>query len=150
MKPALLLFVLLAVVAVTAANGAPTPITATKISPWPFYADEPLMVVSFRTAQPAPVGRLYFAQWATLSTTATKEDCSVSSRVDPLGARGGTGVLVKMKLTPEPIFGDSFCAGPSFVQIYTQRAGANRRPAENATRATGRIVGKYYFRVTRP
>lgn len=137
----------LCVVAGVQAATFASPITVNKISPSPFYDDEPVMKVTFKTLAPAPAGRLYFLWWTTLAAGAADKDCAVSSRIDAIGYKGGVNATIVAKLTPEPIFGDSFCAGPSMIQIFTQPAKANRHMVDSPPKAKDLAI--YHFRILR-
>jgi hypothetical protein len=148
----LLVAIVLALAASAAASAHPSSvhISGIKILPSPFYADEPVMKVRFRTSAAAPAHKLFFAVWYSTST-ADQSDCSPASRItDPKGAKGGVSATVTLNLTPEPLFDPRFCPGPGYVRIVTQVAGSNNRLAPNATKRTLTVLATYHFRVLRP
>jgi hypothetical protein len=133
-----------------AAHRSSVGVSNIKILPSPFYADEPVMKVRFRTSSAAPAHKLFFAVWYSTST-ADQSDCNPASRItDPKGAKGGVNLTITLNLTPEPLFDPRFCPGPGYVRIYTQVAGSNGRPAPNATKRTVTVLATYNFRVLRP
>lgn len=140
------------VVAMTAgsATSASAPlISAIKISPTPFYDDEPFMTVKFKTSVAAPAGKLYFLQWETLAAGAANDDCDVLSNADPVGYKGGTNVNVIAKLVPDLLIGGggAFCPGPSIIQIVMQPAKANRHMGHQV--ANAKALAIFRFRVFR-
>ena len=146
---------LVCVAALTAASASAQPVagpvTGVKVSPSPFFSDEPLMRVTFRARRPAPAGYLYFVAWYTLARPSTPSaGCSLTSKIDALGHKGGFNVRVNVVLSPEPLFGDAFCPGPSELRIFTQLATAKRKMSPKATRRTYHRVATLTFRVLRP
>ncbi len=106
------------------------------------------MIVTFTTARPAPAGELYYVWWATRAPESTlPAGCAVASKIDSVGFKGGTNARVKTALSPEPIFGDAFCPGPSLLQVSLHRAKPNRLRTDSGH---AQLVGKFYFRVLRP
>lgn len=141
--------ILLCGVAGVASASAPPVISAIKISPTPFYDDEPFMTVKFKTSVAAPAGKLYFLQWETLAAGAANDDCDVLSNADPVGYKGGTNVTVIAKLVPDLLIGGggAFCPGPSIIQIVMQPAKANRHMGGHASNVKALVI--YHFRVFR-
>src|SRR5215210_2400314 len=111
---ALAALVCVAALTAAAASAQPVagPVTGVKVSPSPFFSDEPLMRVTFRARRPAPAGYLYFVAWYTLARPSTPSaGCSLTSKIDALGHKGGFNVRVHVVLSPEPLFGDAFSPG---------------------------------------
>jgi hypothetical protein len=133
------------------ATTAPPTVTAITVTPAPFYWDEPRMKVTFRTLKPAAPGYLYFLFWQTFATRSSlPPGCSPSSNIEALGYKGGSNIRVTAIVTPERIFGDAFCPGPSELRIFTQLAKPNRTMSPRASARTYRLAGKLSFRVQRP
>lgn len=140
--------VAIALVAASAAPASAPVVSSVRVQPSPFYDDEPFMTVKFKTSVAAPAGRLYFLWWTSLAAGAANEDCAVDSNPDPVGYRGGLNATVVAKLVPDRILGgDAFCAGPSMIQIYTQKARSNRHTVDSPPKAKDLVV--YKFRVFR-
>ena len=110
------------------------------VSPDPFYTGNPSMVVRFTTVGPAAVGRYYAVNWSTLNPHVSK--CSFAS-YSPHFLAGGAAKAYKVTLHPITAFGgDSFCAGPSAVEIATLAYADKTK-----NRVSGHTAGRLRFTV---